>query len=720
VVQKKKIKAPNQRFCIFLSYKNTTQKKISLLNRFLGGPPPSQGGSISDLEYDLPPVFEEKEDFLEIVKRQWMKFVDDYNAGSEIETPQFIEEFHNHAIELKGDLTLKRFLDFLTYPMPLLGGKGGVFKEKKYTFGIGRYWYENMEYKLGGSDKITGKVTIRFLSVSCHTIPKSGGEEEEYFFPNLSIIANGYTAIDFTIPKALTRDDVMSATLRPWMLKWREYDARMRFTDWDEFAQVAGRIFNPDVITDEDLTTASLSSSADIFELGYFFDRPRGKRYDLSCKGKYLSKYLSVKSRHDNLRTVINRGVTLTAWRIDERASISYIINDGDDDDENFDDVKQNERKRDMEKGKHSVIELLKYLYFDYVNLMSVPNRLPIGYYTRNYGRHYWGLNLEQYVEMLLRNGHVKPMLTGDGEGKKKENFRYVLDYLKVVENPPYEWRRKFRPNGAINPPFKRNFSVGKLKSLPPFLLHENDEEMFSRSVKMAYEFYSLLVEYGYNYFIADRFAMSDPLLNDGSDRRFRGGLVFFDLLEKEIRRVLDRWGSGGWMLISTFRLLFRESPEAYGVIPNYYNLIEKIAEKRADGDFVSSYLRNKNLEMDDETRQRELEAYMVQVRRERAEQLREDKWRRLRIAPKRRIVVDDDTEPEFWSGLNPEQQLRRRQQQRSYVLKTDQQIEEEMNEGSPPPRKRKRKDADAAAMLLRRFNQDIEAAAQMLARMKF
>jgi hypothetical protein len=36
------------------------------------------------------------------------------------------------------------------------------------------------------------------------------------------------------------------------------------------------------------------------------------------------------------------------------------------------------------------------------------------------------------------------------------------------------------------------------------------------------------------------------------------------------------------------------------------------------------------------------------------------------------------------------------------------------------PPLKRKRTDADAAAILLKHFNQDIEAAAQMLARMKF
>lgn len=694
----------------------------------------------------LPVSEEEEEDFLEIVKRQWMEFVDDYNAGRKIETPQFIEEFHNHAIEMKGDLTLKRFLDFLTYPMPLLVGKGGVFKEKKDMFKIGRYWYENMEYKHDGTSNFTGKVKLRFKSVVCHTIPKSRGEEA-YFLPILSIIVDDYDEFNFTIPKALTVNEVEAATSLPWDLKWRNfdltvndaddatslteefkwsaYDARMSFTDWDDFAQVAGRIFNPAVITDKDLTTTSLSSSDDIFELGYFFDRSRGKRYDLSCKGDILARYTSLRNEaRYNKRTVISRSETRTTQLYDERASISYIINDGDDDDENFDDVKQNERKRDMEQGKYSVIALLKYLYFDYVNLMSVPNRLPIGYYMKNHRLKYWWLYLVQYVEMLLRNGHVKPMLTGGREEKKEKNFRYVLAYLKVVEKPAYEWRKKNRLGDFAfwaaeeAKKFKRNFSIGNLKLLPPFLLHENDEEMFSHSVKMAYEFYSLLVEFGYNYFIADRFAMSDALLNDGNDERFSGGEGFFDLLETEIRRVQDRWGDGGWALINMFRQLFRESPEAYGVTPNYYNLIEEIGKKRAKGAFISSYIRNNNLKMDEEARQGELGAYMEQRRREKAEELFEIERRRVSAEQDRRWIERYESGQSVWPGEDLEQQLRRMQEQRSYVLKTDQQIEEEMKEGSRPPRKRQRTDAAAAAVLLRRFNQDIEAAAQMLARM--
>ena len=391
-------------------------------------------------------------------------------------------------------------------------------------------------------------------------------------------------------------------------------------------------------------------------------------------------------------------------------ASISYIINDGDDDDENYDDVKRNERKR--KANGVSVDELLKYLYFDYVNLMSVPDRLPLGYFVQANRNAAVFFYLLQYVEMLLKNGQVEPMSPGNWnkkpdtlEGDEKKKFRFVLDYLKVVEKPAYEWHRKYSVS-TFNPPFKRAFEKDIMGPLPTFLLHENDEEMFRLFVMKAYVFYSLLVEYGYNYVIADRLAMDDPLLVDDSARsvygsreryagRFSGGSVFFVLLEEEIRRVMDGWGEGDWMLINVFRrsILY---PEQYGVKPNYYNLINRIADERAnDVPIPDEGVRQQNLEMDKETRQGELGAYMEQRRREKAEELFEIERRRVRAEQVRRWIERFESGQRVWPGRDPVQ------------------------ESDQPSRKRQRTDA-AAAVLLRRFNQDIEAAAQMLARMKF
>jgi len=697
----------------FLSYKNNTHthKKISFLNRFLGGPPPSGGGRDFN-DFDGLPVFGGKEEgFLEIVKRQWMEFVDDYNAGREIETPQFIEEFHNHAIEMKGDLTLKRFLDFFTYPMPLLVGHGRVFQKKGFhRFLYGRYWHEAAKQKSEGM--LPTLMSIAFTPVSCHTIPASSGEEMR-FLPILGIF-DGNENFYFAIPKALTRDDVGNATLSSERIIWGDDGvARIYFT-LDDFARVADQTFNPDVITNEDLTSASLSSSADIFERGYFFDGERGKRYDLSCKTD-LKKFLRVPSLKENERIVIMRDGTQNAHN--QLASISYIINDGDDDDENYDDVKRNERKREAKSV--SVVELLKYLYFDYVNLMSVPDRLPLGYFVRANRNAPVSFYLLQYVEMLLKNDQVEPMSPGNWDKKpdtlereEKKKFRFVLDYLKVVEKPAYEWHLK--PSvSTINPPFKREFEKDIMGPLPTFLLHENDEEMFRLFVMKAYVFYSLLVEYGYNYVIADKLAMDDPLLDDDSVRseygsrkryagRFSGGTAFFVLLEEEIRRLEYLWGAGDWMLIYVFRRLFSVYPEAYGVKPNYYNLINRIADERGNEDPIPDEgVRQQNLKMDDETRQRELEAYTEQRRREKAEELFEIERRRVSAEQDRRWIERYESGQRFWPG-------------------EDQQVGDDTEESDQPPRKRKRTDADAAAMLLRRFNQDIEAAAQMLARMKF
>jgi hypothetical protein len=673
-----------------------------LLNSFFRGPPPPSGREDNSFIVGGPPAFEVEETFRKIVYRQWMKFVDDYNAGREIETPQFIEELHNHAIELKGDLTLKRYLDFLTYPMPLLAGYGRVFQKKGLDmFRYGRYWHEAMKHK--GEKTRLPIMWIAFTPVSCHTISTSSGEEM-LFLPILGIF-DGNEGFNFAIPKALTRDDVGNATLWSERIVWGDDGvARIHFT-FDDFARVADRTFNPDVITDEDLTSASLSSSADIFERGYFFDGERGKRYDLSCKTD-LKKFLRVPSLNENERIVIMRKETQIAR--EQLASISYIINDGDDDDENYDDVKRNERKRDTKRV--SLGELLKYLYFDYVNLMSVPDRLPLGYFLEANRSVPVFLYLLQYVEMLLKNGQVEPMSPGNWnkkpdtlEGEEKKKFRFVLDYLKVVEKPAYEWWPKFSVS-IINPPFKREFEKDIMGPLPTFLLHENDEEMFRLFVMKAYVFYSLLVEYGYNYVIADKLAMDDPLLDDDSVRsvygsrqryagRFSGGTIFYVLLENEIRRVMDGWGEGDWMLISVWRSLY-VYPEQYGVKPNYYNLINRIADERAnDVPIPDEGVRQQNLEMDKETRQGELGAYMEQGRREKAEELFEIERRRVRAEQDRRWIERFESGQRVWP--DPE-------------------------ESDQPPRKRRRGDVDAAAMLLKRFNQDIEAAAQMLARMKF